>query len=79
MSTSEVMVVKVLASDSKQGEKEFQTEVILLGRPHHRNLVNLVGYCGDKGQHMLVYEYMSNLGHCLPSPDKPDVKFGEKL
>ncbi|KAL4581933.1 hypothetical protein LXL04_006467 [Taraxacum kok-saghyz] len=60
MPAGEVVAVKVLASDSKQGEKEFQTEVSLLGRLHHRNLVNLVGYCVDKGQRMLIYEYMSN-------------------
>ncbi|MBA0752190.1 hypothetical protein Gogos_001050 [Gossypium gossypioides] len=62
MSTGETVAVKVLATDSKQGEKEFQTEVamvMLLGRLHHRNLVNLVGYCAAKGQHMLVYVYMS--------------------
>lgn len=60
MATGEVVAVKVLASDSKQGEREFQTEVSLLGRLHHRNLVNLVGYCVDKGEHVLVYEFMSN-------------------
>ncbi|GER45277.1 protein kinase superfamily protein [Striga asiatica] len=60
MPAGEVFAVKVLASNSKQGEKEFQTEVSLLARLHHRNLVNLVGYCVDKGQRMLVYEYMSN-------------------
>lgn len=60
MATGEVVAVKVLASDSQQGEREFQTEVSLLGRLHHRNLVNLVGYCVDKGQHMLIYEFMSN-------------------
>ncbi|XVE50497.1 hypothetical protein DITRI_Ditri01bG0167300 [Diplodiscus trichospermus] len=59
MSTGETVAVKVLATNSKQGEKEFQTEVMLLGRLHHRNLVNLVGYCAEKGQHMLVYVYMS--------------------
>lgn len=32
---------------------------MLLGRLHHRNLVNLVGYCAEKGQHMLIYVYMS--------------------
>ncbi|XP_042478291.1 calcium/calmodulin-regulated receptor-like kinase 1 [Macadamia integrifolia] len=60
MSTGETVAVKVLATDSKQGEREFQAEVLLLGRLHHRNLVNLVGYCEEKGQHMLVYVYMSN-------------------
>ncbi|XP_002522815.2 calcium/calmodulin-regulated receptor-like kinase 1 [Ricinus communis] len=59
MSTGETVAVKVLATDSKQGEKEFHTEVMLLGRLHHRNLVNLVGYCAEKGQHMLIYVFMS--------------------
>ncbi|KAF2314249.1 hypothetical protein GH714_024492 [Hevea brasiliensis] len=65
MSTGETVAVKVLATNSKQGEKEFHTEVMLLGRLHHRNLVNLVGYCAEKGQHMLVYVYMSK--GCLAS------------
>ncbi|CAN6452060.1 unnamed protein product [Victoria cruziana] len=58
--SGETVAVKVLAENSKQGEREFQTEVLLLGRLHHRNLVNLVGYCTEKGQNMLVYLYMSN-------------------
>lgn len=29
MATGEIFAVKVLASDSKQGEKEFQTEVCI--------------------------------------------------
>ncbi|AQK41732.1 Calcium/calmodulin-regulated receptor-like kinase 1 [Zea mays] len=60
MSSGEVLAVKVLSNNSRQGEKEFQNEVLLLGRLHHRNLVNLVGYCADKGQHMLLYAYMPN-------------------
>ncbi|XP_077243428.1 calcium/calmodulin-regulated receptor-like kinase 1 [Tasmannia lanceolata] len=60
MPTGETVAVKVLDTNSKQGEREFQTEVLLLGRLHHRNLVNLVGYCAEKGQHILVYVYMTN-------------------
>ncbi|XP_038995467.1 calcium/calmodulin-regulated receptor-like kinase 2 isoform X2 [Hibiscus syriacus] len=60
MPTGGVAAVKVLAAGSHQGEKEFHTEVCLLGRLHHRNLVNLVGYCVDKGKYMLIYEFMSN-------------------
>lgn len=56
----ETVAVKVLSRNSKQGEKEFKTEVLLLGRLHHRNLVNLVGYCDEKGNNMLIYDYMSN-------------------
>ncbi|KAJ8513171.1 hypothetical protein OPV22_003605 [Ensete ventricosum] len=33
-----VFKVKVLDTNSKQGEQEFQTEVLLLGRLHQRNL-----------------------------------------
>ncbi|CAM6092631.1 unnamed protein product [Calypogeia fissa] len=55
-----ILAVKVLSSQSKQGEREFQNEVMLLGRLHHRNLVNLVGYCAERGQRMLVYEFMNN-------------------
>ncbi|XP_072953893.1 calcium/calmodulin-regulated receptor-like kinase 1 isoform X1 [Typha angustifolia] len=60
MSFGETVAVKVLDTDSKQGEKEFQAEVLLLGRLHHRNLVNLVGYCSEKGKNMLIYAYMTN-------------------
>ncbi|KAK1279638.1 hypothetical protein QJS04_geneDACA019805 [Acorus gramineus] len=54
--TGETVAVKVLATNSR----EFLSEVLLLGRLHHKNLVNLVGYCLEKDQHILVYEYMSN-------------------
>ncbi|KAI7727715.1 hypothetical protein M8C21_008348 [Ambrosia artemisiifolia] len=77
MPAGEVVAVKALAADSKQGEKEFQTEVSLLGRLHHRNLVNLVGYCVDKGQRMLVYEYMSN--GSLANEEKQPLNWQERL
>nr|XP_023873120.1 calcium/calmodulin-regulated receptor-like kinase 2 isoform X2 [Quercus suber] len=75
------VAVKVLASNSKQGEREFQTEVSLLGRLHHRNLVNLVGYCVDKGQHMLIYEFMSNgsLANLLYGEGERILSWDERL
>ncbi|KAL5774673.1 hypothetical protein ACOSP7_012230 [Xanthoceras sorbifolium] len=60
MANGETVAVKVLGANSRQGEMEFLTEVLLLGRLHHKNLVNLVGYSAYRGQHMLVYVYMSN-------------------
>ncbi|TKY65019.1 leucine-rich repeat receptor serine/threonine-protein kinase [Spatholobus suberectus] len=80
MPTGEVVAVKMLAPNSKQGEKEFQTEVLLLGRLHHRNLVNLLGYCIDKGQLMLVYEFMSNgsLENLLYGEEK-ELSWDERL
>ncbi|KAG6578533.1 Calcium/calmodulin-regulated receptor-like kinase 2, partial [Cucurbita argyrosperma subsp. sororia] len=81
MPNGAVLAVKVLASDSKQGEKEFQTEVSLLGRLHHRNLVNLLGYCIDKGSHMLIYEFMSNgsLDNLLYNSENRVLSWDERI
>lgn len=50
-----------------QGAAEFKTEIELLSRIHHKNVVNLVGFCYEQGEQMLVYEYVSNgtLKDCL--------------
>ncbi|XP_028803720.1 G-type lectin S-receptor-like serine/threonine-protein kinase LECRK1 [Neltuma alba] len=42
------------------GEREFQAEITAIARTHHRNLVQLIGYCIDGSRKFLVYEYMSN-------------------
>ncbi|KAJ8545837.1 hypothetical protein K7X08_018420 [Anisodus acutangulus] len=55
-----VVAVKSLKSGSGQGEREFQAEVDIISRVHHRHLVSLVGYCIDDSQRMLVYEYVPN-------------------
>ncbi|XP_051146152.1 probable serine/threonine-protein kinase PBL28 isoform X1 [Andrographis paniculata] len=41
-----------------EGEREFRVEVDILSRLDHPNLVNLIGYCADRKQRFLVYEYM---------------------
>ncbi|KAI7982829.1 putative LRR receptor-like serine/threonine-protein kinase [Camellia lanceoleosa] len=55
-----VVAIKRSLQGSLQGEKEFLTEIELLSRLHHRNLVSLLGYCDEEGEQMLVYEFMSN-------------------
>ncbi|GLU11957.1 hypothetical protein SLE2022_286730 [Rubroshorea leprosula] len=55
-----IVAIKRAQQGSLQGEKEFLTEIQLLSRLHHRNLVSLVGYCDEESEQMLVYEYMSN-------------------
>ncbi|GLU11965.1 hypothetical protein SLE2022_286800 [Rubroshorea leprosula] len=55
-----IVAIKRAHERSLQGEKEFLTEIQLLSRLHHRNLVSLVGYCDEEGEQMLVYEFMSN-------------------
>ncbi|KAF8007769.1 hypothetical protein BT93_K1692 [Corymbia citriodora subsp. variegata] len=41
-------------------EKSFLAEVETIGNIHHVNLVRLVGFCAEKSQRLLIYEYMSN-------------------
>ncbi|XP_027065100.2 probable serine/threonine-protein kinase PBL23 [Coffea arabica] len=57
--TKEV-AVKQLDRNGFQGNREFLVEVLILSLLHHPNLVNLVGYCCDGDQRVLVYEYMAN-------------------
>ncbi|MQM03187.1 hypothetical protein Taro_035969 [Colocasia esculenta] len=54
------VAVKMLSKLSSQGEKEFRAEVLTLVRVHHRNLVPLLGYCDEKKNLALVYEYMAH-------------------
>ncbi|GER49845.1 kinase family protein [Striga asiatica] len=54
------IAVKSLKMNSGQGEREFQAEVDIISRVHHRHLVSLVGYCSSGTQRMLVYEYVPN-------------------
>lgn len=54
------VAVKSLKSGSGQGEREFQAEIDIISRVHHRHLVSLVGYCISGGQRMLVYEFVPN-------------------
>ncbi|KAL6526113.1 hypothetical protein OROHE_015637 [Orobanche hederae] len=54
------IAVKSLKANSGQGEREFQAEVDIISRVHHRHLVSLVGYCIAGSQRMLVYEFVPN-------------------
>ncbi|GLJ13610.1 hypothetical protein SUGI_0216290 [Cryptomeria japonica] len=58
--SGQMVAVKRAKEESMQGGEEFKTEIELLSRVHHKNLVGLVGFCFEGGEHMLVYEYMPN-------------------
>ncbi|KAJ4827343.1 putative serine/threonine-protein kinase pbl23 [Turnera subulata] len=58
--TKQVVAVKQLDRNGFQGNREFLVEVLMLSLLHHPNLVNLVGYCADGDQRILVYEYMAH-------------------
>ncbi|CAI9282976.1 unnamed protein product [Lactuca saligna] len=65
------VAVKRLHSMSDQGANEFESEVKVLSKLRHGNLVSLIGYCYEEKEMVLVYEFMPNgtLEDHLRSPD----------
>ncbi|XP_022739852.1 serine/threonine-protein kinase PBL27-like isoform X2 [Durio zibethinus] len=57
-SNGQVVAVKQLDKTGLQGEKEFLVEALMLSLLRHPNLVNLIGYCAEGDQRLLVYKYM---------------------
>ncbi|XP_068640794.1 probable serine/threonine-protein kinase PBL11 [Aristolochia californica] len=61
-----VLAIKKAHEDSYQSVQEFRNgkiflaEVELLSRMKHKNLLDLVGFCDELGQTVLVYEYIAN-------------------
>ncbi|KAL7617820.1 hypothetical protein Lser_V15G02563 [Lactuca serriola] len=55
-----IVAVKKLNTVVHDSDKEFKTEVDTIAKTHHKNLVQLLGYCDEGDQRLLVYEYMSN-------------------
>ncbi|XP_027342403.1 cold-responsive protein kinase 1 isoform X2 [Abrus precatorius] len=52
--------IKVLAPESRQGVKEFLTEINVISEIEHENLVKLYGCCVEKNNRILVYNYLEN-------------------
>ncbi|BBM97845.1 protein MpRLK-Pelle_L-LEC1 [Marchantia polymorpha subsp. ruderalis] len=58
--TGEAVAIKRVAENSKQGEREFMSEVSIITQIRHRNIVQLLGWCRNDGKFLLVYELMPN-------------------
>ncbi|XP_023516212.1 inactive protein kinase SELMODRAFT_444075-like isoform X2 [Cucurbita pepo subsp. pepo] len=56
----QVVAVKQYKLASTQGDQEFCSEVEVLSRAQHRNVVMLIGFCVEGGRRLLVYEYICN-------------------
>ncbi|EXB82794.1 putative LRR receptor-like serine/threonine-protein kinase [Morus notabilis] len=54
------VAVKTLSAQSKQGVREFLTEIKTISNVRHPNLVELIGCCIDGANRILVYEYLEN-------------------
>lgn len=54
------IAVKQYKHASSQGEREFRSEVHLLGQLRHKYVVMLLGSCSEGNHRLLVYEYVCN-------------------
>ena len=61
------VAVKTLSAESKQGVREFFTEINTISNVRHPNLVELIGCSAQGSKRALVYEYLENnsLDHAL--------------
>ncbi|KAF8405004.1 hypothetical protein HHK36_009899 [Tetracentron sinense] len=76
-----VAAVKRMNKVTEQAEDEFCQEIELLARLHHRHLVALRGFCVEKHERFLMYEYMENgsLKDHLHSPDKAPLSWQTRI
>ncbi|KAL5766544.1 hypothetical protein ACOSP7_017161 [Xanthoceras sorbifolium] len=54
------IAVKRNETGSGQGLSEFQSEIMVLSKIRHHHLVSLIGYCDERSEMILVYEFMEN-------------------
>ncbi|KAM0863716.1 hypothetical protein ACQ4PT_044366 [Festuca glaucescens] len=76
------IAVKRLSQTSTQGIEELKTELVLVAKLQHKNLVRLVGVCLQGQEKLLVYEYMPNrsLDTVLFDSEKNrDLDWGKRL
>ncbi|XXG68440.1 hypothetical protein AAC387_Pa06g1526 [Persea americana] len=76
----QVVAVKVLSAESRQGVREFLTELRVISDVEHDNLVKLHGCCVEENNRILVYGYLENnsLAHTLLDRGHNNIQFSWK-
>ncbi|PVH65654.1 hypothetical protein PAHAL_1G047500 [Panicum hallii] len=75
-----IIAVKVLSSESRQGVREFQNELVAISDISHDNLVKLYGYYAEGDQRILVYNHIENnsLAQTLLGSNHSNIQFNWK-
>lgn len=73
-----IVAIKMLSAESRQGDREFMSEIASVSNISHENLASLHGGCIDGPCKILVYDYMENgsLAQTLLGDDENRAKFG---
>ncbi|CAI7839089.1 unnamed protein product [Closterium sp. NIES-53] len=86
LKSGEVVAVKRAKAERRQDMRKFKKEVMLLSRARHKHLVQLLGYCREEQEQLLVYEFIGGgtLSHNLNAPwrarqNKPPLNWTERL
>eukprot|EP00271_Cylindrocystis_brebissonii_P008110 TRINITY_DN2213_c0_g1_i3.p1 TRINITY_DN2213_c0_g1~~TRINITY_DN2213_c0_g1_i3.p1 ORF type:complete len:586 (+),score=43.49 TRINITY_DN2213_c0_g1_i3:328-2085(+) len=81
----DVWAVKRAKTISMKGLVDFQNEVDIISRVNHANIVKLLGYCDERNEQILVYEFMARgslrtaLKSNQDSDDFPSLTFNERV
>ncbi|KAK9266987.1 hypothetical protein L1049_003435 [Liquidambar formosana] len=57
--SGQLVAVKMLGKSKSNGQ-DFINEVATIGRIHHVNVVQLIGFCSEGSKRALVYDFMTN-------------------
>ncbi|XP_057843255.1 L-type lectin-domain containing receptor kinase IX.1-like [Cryptomeria japonica] len=74
LSTNEAVAIKRVSPSSKQGKREYLTEICINSKLNHHNLVKFLGWSHRKGDLLLVYELLPNGSldkHIFENPETP--------
>lgn len=73
----QMAAIKVLSTESRQGVREFLTEIQVISEIQHENLVKLYGCCVEGNHRILVYNYLekNSLAKTLLDGDYNNIQF----